>query len=212
MSNENKAPENKTAIPDGYMKDRKGRLVPVSMISDYDMELHAFVNNLCAQAVEQQKLLREFKLKVFGECNAFLDLLAEKYNRKPGGAKGNVTFSSFDGRQQVTISVQNSLHFGPELQVAKDIIDECINEWSVGANENLTAIINDAFEIDKEGQLNTGRILSLRRLSIKDERWERAMKAIGDSILVASSKTYIRFRQKDDDGKFENIPLDIAAL
>ena len=45
---------------------------------------------------------------------------------------------------------------------------------------------------DKTGKINTKRVLSLRRLDIKDERWLRAMDAIGDSIQVAGSKSYIR--------------------
>ncbi len=71
--------------------------------------------------------------------------MAEKYGRTRGGAKGNVTFSSFDGAQQITIRVQETLTFGPELQIAKDLIDECVTEWSEGANANLRAIISDAF-------------------------------------------------------------------
>lgn len=99
--------------------------------------------------------------------------MAEKYGRTRGGVKGNVTFSSFDGSEQITIRVQETLTFGPELQIAKDLIDECVTEWSEGANANLRAIIGDAFQVDKEGQLNTGRILSLRRVKIQDERWNR---------------------------------------
>ncbi|HAT2590586.1 TPA: DUF3164 family protein, partial [Citrobacter freundii] len=98
------------------------------------------------------------------------------------------------------------------LQIAKDLIDECVTEWSEGANDNLRAIIADAFQVDKEGQLNTGRILSLRRVKIQDERWSRAMEAISESLQVAMSKTYINFREKDKHGKLINIPLDIAAI
>ncbi|EGU31989.1 DUF3164 family protein, partial [Vibrio scophthalmi] len=145
-------------------------------------------------------------------CHAFLDLLAEKYNRKTGGEKGNVTFSSYDGSTQVQISVQNSQVFGPELQIAKALIDECINDWSEGANDKLKVIIVDAFDVDKEGNLNTGRILSLRRIAITDARWQEAMKAIGDSILISSTKPYLRFKERDEQGKMNNITLDIAAL
>lgn len=75
---------------------------------------------------------------------------AEKYGRKRGGAKGNVTFSSFDGDKQITIRVQDSLTYGPEMQIAKDLMDECMMEWSEGANANLVAIIKDAFQVDQK--------------------------------------------------------------
>ncbi|QLV87817.1 DUF3164 family protein [Citrobacter sp. RHBSTW-00678] len=202
-----------TAInQDEYMKDRKGRLVPINQISDYDLAMDSFVREQVAAAKVKSADLSDFKQRAFDECYAWLDLVAEKYGRTRGGAKGNVTFPTFDGSQQVTIRVQETLTFGPELQIAKELIDECVTEWSEGANANLRAIISDAFQVDKEGQLNTGRILSLRRVKIQDERWIKAMEAISESLLVAVSKTYINFREKDKDGKLVNIPLDIAAI
>ncbi len=199
-------------LPKGMMLDRKGRFVPERLVEPHDLEMDAFVKALVGEAKDHQQRLREFKGKAFGDCHAFLDLLAEKYKRKVGGQKGNVSFSTFDGKLQVQISVQNSVAFGPELQIAKDLIDECLTDWAKDANDNLKVVVNDAFDVDKEGNLNTGRILSLRRIAIEDERWQEAMAAIGDSILIQSTKPYIRFREKDSNEKWQNIPLDLAAL
>lgn len=204
--------ENKKILPEGYMLDRKSRLVPISQVSDFDLEMDAFVRAQVAGAIEENARIKAFKSKSFDECYAWLDLVAEKYGKTRGGLKGNVTFPSYDGSEQIRIAVQDSLTFGPELQIAKDLIDECLNEWSEGANENLRAIILDAFAVDKEGQLNTGRILSLRRIKIDDPRWHQAMEAISESLQVAVSKTYINFRRKNADGKLVNIPIDIAAV
>lgn len=204
--------ENKKVLPEGYMLDRKSRLVPISQVSDFDLEMDAFVRAQVAGAIEENARIKAFKSKSFDECYAWLDLVAEKYGKTRGGLKGNVTFPSYDGSEQIRIAVQDSLTFGPELQIAKDLIDECLNEWSEGANENLRAIILDAFAVDKEGQLNTGRILSLRRIKIDDSRWHQAMEAISESLQVAVSKTYINFRRKNADGKLVNIPIDIAAV
>ncbi|WP_058911348.1 MULTISPECIES: DUF3164 family protein [Enterobacteriaceae] len=201
-----------TINQDEYMKDRKGRLVPINQISDYDLAMDSFVREQVAAAKAKNAELSEFKDRAFNECYAWLDLVAEKFGRTRGGAKGNVTFPTFDGSQQITIRVQETLTFGPELQIAKELFDECVTDWSKGANANLQAIVTDAFQVDKEGQLNTGRILSLRRVKIQDERWIKAMDAISESLQVAMSKTYINFREKDKSGKLVNIPLDIAAI
>ena len=72
--------------------------------------------------------------------------------------------------------------------------------------------MNDAFQVDKEGLINTSRVLSLRRLNIKDEDWEKAMEAISDSIQVASTKPYIRFYERDQTGDYKPITLDMAAI
>lgn len=122
-------------VPEGYMKDRKGRLVPIEQVSPFDIEMDAFVRAQVKEAEEESQRIKAFKNRSFDNCYAWLDLVAEKYGRQRGGMKGNVTFPSFDGSQQITIAVQDSLTFGPELQVAKDIIDECLSEWSEGARE-----------------------------------------------------------------------------
>ncbi|MBO1591870.1 DUF3164 family protein [Yersinia pseudotuberculosis] len=194
------------------MVDRKSRLVPISQVSDFDLEMDAFVRAQVAEAIEENARIKAFKSKSFDECYAWLDLAAEKYGKTRGGLKGNVTFPSYDGSEQIRIAVQDSLAFGPELHIAKELIDECISEWSVGANENLRAIILDAFAVDKEGQLSTSRILSLRRIKIDDPRWHQAMEAISESLQVAVSKTYINFRRKNSEGKLVNIPINIAAV
>lgn len=195
-----------------YLKDRKGRLVPIKQIDEHDIEMDAFVRKQVNKAKELQAVLRQFKQNAFDDCYAFMGLLAEKYNRKIGGQKGNVTFSTFDGSMQIRIAVQDTLTFGPELQIAKQIIDECLNDWAKDANQNLKTLITDAFEVDKEGELNTGRILSLRRIKIQDKRWEQAMDAISESLRIAVSKTYINFKEKDHIGKYNNISLDIAGV
>lgn len=74
-------------------------------------------------------------------------------------------------------------------------------------------LIQDAFKTDSEGNLNHARILGLRRLDIKDERWNSAMKAIGESVQVIGSKQYVRFyERRDDTDQYDAIPLDMAAL
>jgi hypothetical protein len=38
------------------------------------------------------------------------------------------------------------------------------------------------------------------------------MRAISDSVQVASTKTYPRFYERQEDGSYSQIPLDIAAV
>ncbi|WP_223182068.1 DUF3164 family protein, partial [Serratia marcescens] len=94
-------------IPEGYMADRKGRLVPVEQVSPFDIEMDAFVRAQVKEAEDESERIKAFKNKSFDDCYAWLDLVAEKYDRQRGGLKGNVTFSSFDGSQQIRIAVQD---------------------------------------------------------------------------------------------------------
>ncbi|EOL1457562.1 DUF3164 family protein, partial [Escherichia coli] len=63
----------------------------------------------------------------------------------------------------------------------------------------IKAIISEAFSTDKEGNINTGRVLALRRLEIEDERWNNAMMLIGEAVQVIGSKSYIRVYERVGD-------------
>jgi len=202
-----------TQIPEGYMQDAKGRLWPVDTVKETDKLEDQLVEKIMGYAAELSAQITRFKGHTYEDIAAFMDLLAEKYDTKKGGKKGNVSFTSFDGLTQVRVQVQDYLTFGPELQIAKDLIDECINEWSEGSRDEIRAIVNNAFNVEKTGQVNREALFRLRKINIEHEKWQKAMEAINDSIRVAGSKTYFRFyRRNSTDEGFKAIPIDLAAV
>ena len=204
---------NEALIQDGYMQDAQGRLVPKGSIRDVDLARDQLVREIAGKAMALQKAMTAFRDDVMGDVAAFVSLSAEQYGAKVGGNKGNLTLTSYDGRFKVQRSIAETLVFDERLQAAKELIDECITEWTEGSRDELKALINDAFQVDKEGRINTGRVLSLRRLKINDDRWQRAMQAVSDSLQVAGSKAYLRiYVRRDGDGKYEPVSLDLAAL
>ena len=203
----------KKPIPDGYMQDAKGALWPLETIREIDRTRDELVHEIVAKARAQSEQLAKFKAGVFGDIEAFIQLSGEKYGVAMGGKKGNVSLLSFDGKYKVQRAVSESLAFDERLQIAKELVNECIHLWSEGSRSEIRALINDAFQVDKEGRVNTARILSLRRLEIKDEKWQLAMRAIGESIQVAGSKTYFRvYERVGDTEQYQPISLDIAGV
>lgn len=202
--------------PGEGMFDAKGRWVPQRLIKELDLLRHDTVLGLIAQAQEMSRQLGAFKTKITADLQAFLDLSAEQYEVSYGGKKGNVTLTTFDGRFKIRRSVADRLVFDERLQTAKGLIDECIHRWSQGSSDEIRALVEHAFQTDKEGKVSTERVLGLRRLAITDEKWLEAMKAIADSITVASSKSYIRFYERIDSGSqagsYRAISLDLASV
>lgn len=196
-----------------FMINAEGHHVPVEKVRPEDKLEDDIVREMHWQALALQAEIRTFKAQAFDNVASFLSLLAEKYGTSRGGKKGNITLTSYDGMIRVQVSVQDYIQFGPQLQIAKQLVDECLHEWSDGANANLKAIVDQAFRVDKNNRLNTQAILGLRRLHISDEKWVKAMEAITDSIRVTSSKQYIRFyRRPSPEADFEAVNLDIAKL
>jgi hypothetical protein len=200
----------KTPTPSGYREDAKGRLVPESQIKDVDKARDQLIAELVADARQINDLLRKFRVKAFGDIQAFAELSAEKYGAKVGGKKGNLALVSFDGSFKVVRAMADQLVFDERLQAAKALVDECLKEWAAEARPEIVTLITDAFQVDRAGKIDTGRILSLRKLDIKDERWTRAMEAIGDSLQVSSTRSYIRVYERNAAGGYVPINLDLS--
>ena len=197
---------------DDFMENAQGMLVPKSQIKPIDMLRNDVVNNLIAKAKAQSEQIKSFKEFAFDEIAQFISISAEQYNLKTKGKKGNVTLNSFDGRYKIERAYADKIAFDEQLQIAKEKIYECIQNWSAGANSKLISMVNFAFQTDKKGQVSADRILGLRRLKIQDEKWLEAMMALSESINVVSSKGYVRFYERVGDSDcWKPIPLNIAA-
>lgn len=200
-------------IPKGYWQSADGSLVPVDKIKAIDKDRHAVVTGIAEAAKKASADLLAFKLTAMQSVQDFVGRSLAEYDVKHGGKKGNITLVSFDGRYKIVRAMQETIVFDERLQAAKALIDECVKDWSKGSNGNIKVLVNDAFQVDKEGGVNTGRILKLRTLEIKDDKWLLAMQAIQDSMRVASTKPYIRFYERDErSGEYVPIVLDVAGV
>ncbi len=202
----------KVEIPKGFAQDREGRLVPKDKVKPIDKARDALVKSIVKKGRKISGELSALRGEVFDDVADFVASSAENYGTKVGGKKGNMTLYSYDGSLKVQIAQGETKVFDERLQVAKTIIDECIHEWSKGSNKNIQALIEHAFQVDKQGQVSMERVLGLRRINIEDERWEEAMKAIADSIQISGSKRYFRIYERiGETEEYRPISLDAAS-
>ncbi|EEG6606655.1 DUF3164 family protein [Salmonella enterica] len=199
--------------PEGYWIDARGVMTPADMVKPIDKDRDALVGEIIERALPLHKGLAEFKLAVFADTQAFRELSGEMYGAKVGGEKGNMTFYSWDGVWKVNVAIAERLAFDERLQAAKALIDECLKDWMEGSRPEVISLIDEAFQVDKEGEVSTSRILRLRRQNITDERWLNAMRAINDAILIVGSKKYVRLYQRvGDSNQYVPLSLDLAAV
>lgn len=199
-------------VLDGYMTDAKGRLVPKGLVKAQDLFEDELVRKMMGFAENLSAEIARFKGHCYDDVATFLDVLSLQYGAKKGGAKGNMTFTSYDGLLKVQIQVADHLAFGAELQIAKALIDECISEWAEGSRDQIRVLVNHAFQVDREGKVSREAVLALRRVEIDDERWKRAMQAITDSIRIIGSQKYIRFyRRRSIEAPWQAVTVDLAS-
>lgn len=199
-------------VPEGYMQNAKGHLIPADKVKPVDKLRDEVVKDMIAIAIDVRAQMQVAKRKLFDNFNDFVALSAQEYDVQMGGKKGNTTLLSYDGKYKVQLAVSENIVFDERLQVAKTLIDECLTDWTQDSNDNIKALINQAFQVDKEGNISTGRVLALRSLDINDVKWDRAMDAISDAIQVTDTKEYIRFYERDEQGAYHQISLDFSNV
>ncbi|WP_341210687.1 DUF3164 family protein [Sphingomonas paucimobilis] len=195
-----------------YLRDAKGSLVPLASVKAQDLLMDETVREMLAEARELSELIAAFKAQAFEQVRAFQELLAQQYGATVGGNKGNITLLSFDGCMKVQVQVSDLLEFGPELQAAKALVDECLTEWSEGSAHEMRALVNRVFQVDQQGKINHNAMFMLLRVESTNERWQRAMEAVRDSMRVISTRTYMRFYDRPQaDAAWRAVSLDMAS-
>jgi hypothetical protein len=155
--------------------------------------------------------IERFKHHNFEDVTTFVDLLFESYNVKRGGTEGNMQFTTFDRKYKLSIAIQKTIDFGPELQPAQAKMLEALEEMTPDSSADLKTIVTGAFTL-VDGKLNVAAILRLRSFKISNNTWNEAMQIIDTAIEVISKKKQIRLHKRNAQGQYEAVSLNIAAL
>ncbi len=199
-------------IPEGYMENGLGHLVPVGNVPELDKLRDDLVRRLVSEAVKVGAVVAQFRDWAAVELAAFVDLSAQSFGAAIGGEKGNVTLTSYDGGMKVVRARADEITFNEAVRVTREKVFACIEKWTQGANANLARLVEKAFETDKNGHLSAAKILSLRSIRIDgDPDWDAAMKALDGAIQVIGSRQYVRFYRRGPDGKYTQVGVDCAG-
>ncbi len=198
---------------DEFMCDAQGRLVHKDNVKEIDKVRNEMIYDLANRAKSLQGDMEAFKKQALSEIDSFIELSAQEYDVTLGGKKGNLSLLSYDGKLKAQVQIQEKMVLDERIHAAKTLIDECLNRWSQDSCAEIKTIINNAFAVDKEGQINVKRILALRKLQIEDETWQKAMAIVGDSLMVVGSKSYLRlYERKGAEDAWKIINLDFASI
>lgn len=199
----------KAKIPEGYMENGLGHLVPVANVAELDKLRDDLVRRLVNYAEETGRMVATMRESTAAEVAAFCELSAQEFGAEIGGEKGNVTLTSYDGSMKVVRARSDEITFTEAVRVTRELCFRCIEKWSEGANANLAVCVRRSFETDKNGHLSAAKILSLRSYEIRDDPdWDAAMRALDGAIQVIGSRQYVRFYRRGQDGKYAQVGVD----
>tara|TARA_B100000287_G_scaffold433797_1_gene496424 strand:- start:2007 stop:2612 length:606 start_codon:yes stop_codon:yes gene_type:complete len=200
-------------IPEGFMKNSQGHLVPESQVRDQDKLRDMTVIALTTEAIEISKRLEALKKKALADMQDVIQIAADRWEVDMAGKKGGITMTSYDGEYRIQRTYADRIRFTEEVKAAQELFAICLDRWTETADTKVQALVDRAFRTNRSGQMKTGELLGLMRLDINDPDWLKAVEALKESIDVMGSTVYIRFYKRiQDTDKYQLIPLDLAGV
>jgi len=199
-----------TELPD-KLRDHNGDMVPVKYIPEHDLKRHKAVSEIIKKAKELEAQISEFKTFAVGTSDEFISEMIVESGLDETKFKGNITLYNFDRSEQVEVNSHEFISFNERIGIARGLINECLEEWTKGSKKEISVLVSKAFKTDKRGFLDTKRIIELLSYEINDEKWQKAMEIIKESITVSHRKKYYSFRIKNDKGDWARIVLDFSG-
>mgnify|MGYP002344845634 FL=1 len=193
--------------------NRNGKPVPVRNIPKHIRRRDLTVTRIMKIAMKLQERMKSDKAKMHTLVNDYCKYVAKVKESSDLTPEGNLQLSDYANLNLVSLYQNSIIGFDEQLNVAKAIINKCMNKWSKGANANLRIIVDNAFKLDSKGNLNRSMIIGLTQIEINDKNWNKAMGLIKSSIFTKETKQYLKIaKRKTLQDKFEGVVLDMSTL
>jgi hypothetical protein len=189
------------------MKNGQGHLVPDVQVKPIDKLRNELVSELVNSAKENAEQIKVFKNSCHDRIKSFLQVAAQDHGVDIKGDHENLYLTSYDGKYRIIRARDDKIEFNESITIARKIMFELIEKWLVGSNAKIVPFVRRSFKTDKEGHLSVSRIMDLIAADVDDPEWKRAVEIIRESIQVSWTKTYIRFYERDAQGKYQQIAL-----
>lgn len=195
-----------------YLINNRGNRVPKNLINTLDLIRDEEVKSIVFAAEDLQAEIKRIKELIWDKITSYIELAYDTYQLKPGGQKGNVTLMSYDNQYKVSIQINESFAFNEQLQVARQILIECLREWTEDGRDELKFFVEQTLHVDKQGNVNRWQIMRILKFESKDPRFQKAQLAIKNAIMPVDAKEYIRIHKRNKMGHWEYINLNFASL
>jgi len=203
---------NKMAIKskNGEWINASGQTVPPAYISKHDKDRDRLVEKNFKKAIALNKKMKAVKDDLNKDIEAYIEAKSKEHGINSDW-KGNLTLSGFSGTIQIEVDVKQLIHFDDKLQIAKRMLEEYMQ--SLDGSNKIKAILNNAYKLDKNRDINRAQLKNLCNLDIKDEQWVKAIALIRESEKVVGSKQYTVFRYRDSPkGEWQILNLNFSSL
>ena len=141
------------------------------------------------------------------------DFLASNPEHKQPTAKGNITLISLDDKIKVSVKARTIYEANEKVNQAKELIQDLVHEWQQKSHPALGAIAGLTAKMNSNEKLTYGDILALKRLNIKDAKWQEAMDMLDNAFIASGTKKIIYvYWRAFTDAEWIEIPLQWSRV
>jgi hypothetical protein len=194
------------------LKLASGQELDSKFVNKVDLKKHTAALKLIKKAKDMQARMIAFKQETITLCDALNDDLRKAHNIKERtNSRGGYTVGTLDKQQQIQFKIGSRIEFDERIDLAKLKFFEFIEEKTSDGEADLKLLIETAFSTSR-GQLDPKKITQLLPLKINHPTWKEAIDLLTMSMSSNTTKRYIEFREKDQEGNYQTIVLDFASL
>lgn len=199
---------------DNLWTDESGQQIPYNRTTKVERLHERSAAKIAREAINLNKRLNTFNNVITELSNEAYEAFMDSKEVKKV-TKGNYTWYNFDRSIKIEINVNEPIKFDElTITAAKEKLDTFLDRNITSKNEFIKQMVIDAFETQRNGQLDTKQVLKLTRYEtkVKNELFSEAIKLIREAIRRPKSKTYRRVWIKDEQGSYKNIELNLSSI
>ena len=170
------------------------------------------VSEVFGELKAANEALKRAKMRVL---SAFSSLLELKVSLIGGKEQGQHAFRNKQANQRITIGKYKKVSYDATADAGISLIEESLASMADGEkSQKLVRIILDLLSRDGRGQLQAENVIQLDKYieMVADPRFARGVTIIKEAFLSEWTRVFIRAEEKDENGKWVNIPLSMVEV
>lgn len=182
--------------------------------TNYKKDVDESVREIFVELQAASDYLAKTKLLVVQKLKGFISQKSDLYNREDD--QTTHTFSTTDGSISITMGYRmqdawdDTVHVG--IGKMKDYLTKSLEKGKVA--KEFTSIIFNLLKLDKNGNLDAGRVLDLQKTAeeVNISEFTEAVKIIQEAHNKHRSKEFVSCFYKKDSGEKLQLPLSITDV
>jgi hypothetical protein len=192
--------------------DHNGQEVPAAYVPAIEKEKTRVVERHMARALKLEKALADFKSDLYQDCDALYDKMRLDANVATRSKKGGFTLTTFSKELKIEFSIDERITFDDHINLAQEKFfayrDMKIEKTG---DKEVSEMISHAFRVRK-GKLDTASVLGLMSWNIKHALWQEGVELLKKAISRNVTKRYVQLYQRDAEGEYRTVILNISSI